>query len=120
MSILVSIALATICFTYNGKQECDPVLLGKNNTTPRGDFVIRRRFVVSPGYGGDVLQFYEDKVQFFAIHRIWLLRPQEHRQERLKSSNVKEHFISSGCINVSPDVYEKLVNCCQNQELEIF
>lgn len=119
MSIIVSLALATICFTYNGVHECDPVLLGKKIPTPTGEFTLIRRYTNDPGYGGDVLQFYETKEQIYALHRVWLLKPSQHRLQRLESPNVKDHFISSGCINVEPRVYEKLVDCCSNGTLII-
>jgi hypothetical protein len=119
MSILVSIALATICFTSQGQYECYPVLLGKNTPTPTGEFTLIRRYVLDPGYGGDVLQFSETKTTVFAIHRVWLLNPKQHRLERLKSNNVTDRFISNGCINVDPIVYEKLVDCCSNDKLTI-
>lgn len=119
MSITVSLTLATICFMYQGTEECHPVLLGKNIQTPAGEYSLTRRYVLTPGYGGDVLQFKEDKDVVYAIHRVWLLKPEQKRMQRLKSPNVKDHFISSGCINVEPAVYEKLVDCCTSEPLII-
>jgi len=119
MSVIVSIALATICFTYNGAEECHPVLLGKKIPTPKGDFILRRRFTQDPGYGGDVLQFHEDANLVYAIHRVWLLKPEQKRLERLKSTKIEDRFISSGCINVMPEVYQKLVDCCSNHKVVI-
>lgn len=119
MSVIVTIALATICFTYKGTEECHPVLLGKNSTTPTGQYTLIRRMTKDPGYGGDVLQFHETKNEVYAIHRVWLLSPKQKRLERIKSKDIKYHFISSGCINVEPEVYEKLVECCSNDTLII-
>ncbi len=119
MSVIVTIALATICFTYQGVDECHPVLLGKNMPTPVGEYSLIKRLTNDPGYGGDVLQFYETPKEVYAIHRIWLLRPEQKRAERIKSKNIKDHFISSGCINVEPEVYDKLVECCGNGQLII-
>jgi hypothetical protein len=102
--ITVSVKLALICFL----QQCYPALVGGN--TPKGDFTIRQRFVQTPGYGGDVLEFYEDDKYVYAIHRVWLLKPKERRAERLKSPAAKDRqSITNGCINVSPEVYDKLV-----------
>ncbi len=117
MSILVNLALATICFTHQGVESCYPVLLGKNIPTPVGEFTLIRRYTKDPGYGGDVLQFHENDHMIFAIHRIWLLKPEQKRAERIKSSKITDHFISSGCINVEPAVYEMLVDCCSNDKL---
>ena len=119
MPIIVTIALATICFTYNGAEECHPVLLGKNPSTPTGQYTLARRITQDPGYGGDVLQFHETKDEVYAIHRVWLLNYKQKRMERLKSSNISDHFISAGCINVEPEVYDKLVDCCSDGQLII-
>jgi signal peptidase I len=119
MSIIVSIALATICFTYQGVEECHPVLLGKKIPTPVGEFTVHKRITRDPGYGGDVLQFHETKDLVYAIHRVWLLNPEQKRMERIRSNNIKDRFISSGCINVEPAVYDKLMDCCSNSTLTI-
>ncbi len=119
MSIFVSITLATICFTYNNAQECHPVLLGKTIPTPNGQYQVIRRFTNQPGYGGDVLQFKESNNMIFAIHRLWLLSPAEQREKRIKSNYIPGRFITNGCINVEPFVYEKLVECCSNDTLTI-
>jgi hypothetical protein len=119
MSVFVSIALATICFTYQGAEECHPVLLGKHTTTPVGDFSMRKRITADAGYGGDILQFKETATEIYAIHRVWLLRPEQRRKERLKSANIADRFISAVCINVDPVVYEKLLDCCSNSRLII-
>ncbi len=119
MSILVTISLATICFTYNGTEECHPVLLGKNNATPSGDYIVSRRATKAPGYGGDILQFHETATGVYAIHRVWLLKPEQKRLQRLKSNVVADRYISSGCINVEPEVYEKLIDCCSRDTLTI-
>ena len=119
MSILISIALATICFNYRGVDECHPVLLGKDNATPVGEYSVARKRTNSPGYGGEILQFKETKTEVYAIHRVWLLKPEQKRAERLKSENIQDRYISSGCVNVEPEVYSKLVNCCSNDHLVI-
>jgi hypothetical protein len=119
MSVIVSIALATICFTYQGTEECHPVLLGKNIPTPIGEYSLVKRITADPGYGGDVLQFHETTTEVYAIHRIFLLNPKQKRAERLKSSNVKDRFITNGCINVDPAVYDRLIDCCTNTQLII-
>ena len=115
----MSLALATICFTHAGKQECHPVLVGQKNQTPSGEFLLSNRRTESAGYGGDILQFHETGDTIYAVHRIWLLNPQQRRSERIKSANIKDRFISAGCINVDPLVYKKLVDCCSNTRLFI-
>lgn len=119
MSVIVNLALATICFTHNGTEECHPALIGKNHTTPVGEFNIRHVEVRQKGYGGDVLLFHENSKELYAIHRIWLMNPGQRRLERIQSKNPKDRIISAGCINVMPEVYEKLVDCCSDSTLTI-
>lgn len=118
MSILVSLALATICFTYNGAEECHPVLLGKKIPTPQGTFQLYKRETLSPGYGGDVLQFYEDHNMVYAIHRLYFV-PGQFREQRLRSSRITDRYITNGCINVDLDIYKKIMDCCSNQTVTI-
>ena len=119
MSIIVSLALATICFTQNNIEECHPVLLGKNIPTPLGEFALKHLRTDAPGYGGDILQFTENSHMIYAIHRVWLLNPSQKRLERLKSNKLSDHYISSGCINVETEVYNTLVDCCSKEKLHI-
>lgn len=114
--VVVSIALATICFTYKpgGAEECHPVLIGAD--TPHGQFTLNQRLTKSPGYGGDVLQFLDTPSGVFAIHRVYLLNPKEHRAERLKNPDPQMRHITHGCINVEPEVYDQLMNCCSRNE----
>jgi hypothetical protein len=111
--VTVSLGLATICFLGS----CHPALIGEN--TPSGEFVLQKRIVRSEGYGGDVLQFKETQTSVYAIHRVWLQRPEQRREQRLRSNSSKDRIITSGCINVSPEIYEKLVSCCQGMKLVI-
>lgn len=115
--VTVSIALATICFLSDGREECHPALIGKD--TPVGEFQLQLRLVESPGYGGDILQFKEDPTEVYAIHRVWLLRPWEKRDQRLKSKDPRQRRITKGCVNVDPKVYDALVTCCSTDKLVI-
>ena len=119
MSILVSLTLATICFTSQGTQGCYPILIGEKIPTPVGEFTLHKRVTADIGYGGNVIQFYETNITVYAIHRVWLLNPKQNRAARLKSANVQDRLITNGCINVDPIVYEKLIDCCIDQKLII-
>lgn len=77
------------------------------------------RITQSAGYGGDVIQFKETPTEVYAIHRTWTLRPEQHREQRIKSSNPKDRLITKGCINVEPVVYQELMDCCSNDKLLI-
>ena len=111
--IIVDLALATICFAG----QCHPALVGKD--TPKGHFQLVQRLTEQPGYGGDVLQFAENSDSWFAIHRVYLLNKSQHRDKRLLSSKVSDRVITNGCINIQPEVYKQLKDCCSNDEVEI-
>lgn len=114
MIVIVKLALAVICFSG----ECHPALVGKE--TPTGSYTLQQRYVASPGYGGDVLAFRETEKAIFAIHRVWTLRPEQRRLERLASADpAQRQTVTDGCINVAPEVYDKLVDCCAGMQLEI-
>ena len=112
--VVVNLALATICFL----NSCYPALVGLD--TPKGEFQMVQVITNQKGYGGDVLEFKETPASNYAIHRVWLLRPEEHRLERLQSNDPADRTtITHGCINLMPDVYEKLRDCCSTDMLKI-
>lgn len=111
--ILVDLSLATICFLG----QCHPILVGPD--TPTGTYKLVKRYTDQKGYGGDVLQFYENKTHVFAVHRVWTLIPKQQREQRLKSSNVKDRYITNGCINVDPVIYQQIVDCCSSDKIVI-
>ncbi len=112
--ILVELATATICFL----SQCYPALVGPD--TPRGEFQVQQRTTKARGYGGDVLVFKETAKDAYAIHRVYTLKPEQRRMERLTSGDPKQRVtITLGCINVMPEVYDKLVDCCSNSQVVI-
>lgn len=112
MTVLVHLVAALICFQDN----CYPILYGKS--TPIGEFQLVLRLTESAGYGGDVIQFAETDNIVYAIHRLWLLKPEQKREVVIYSAFMS-HTITNGCINVEPKVYEKLKDCCSNDKLVI-
>lgn len=112
--VVVFLAKALICFSGT----CYPALVGKD-TIP-GTYELHRRHVTTKGYGGDVLQYDETATAWYAIHRVWTLKPAERRRERLRSGVTQDRIaITHGCINVDEEVYEKLSDCCSNSTLVI-
>jgi hypothetical protein len=112
--IVVHVASATICFLGH----CHPALVGA--ATPLGSFPLMHAKVGEPGYGGDVLAFAHDDTGVYAIHRVWTLIPAQRRVKRLTVGAVAERLdITGGCINVMPDVYDSLVDCCERAGLTV-
>lgn len=114
MTVSVFLSKAIICFAGS----CYPALLG-HNTHP-GEYQLIQRYVESPGYGGDVLQYDETDEIVFSIHRVWTMNPKENRRKLLYSDSAEDRrYVSNGCVNVSNEVYAKLVDCCTNSTLII-
>jgi len=113
--VIVDLALAVICFGSN--MECHPVLFGDD--TPKGEFRMNLRMTSKVGYGGDVIQFKETESRIYAIHRIWTRNPEQERTKRITEGDLVRRKITKGCINVQPEVYEELKNCCSNEPLVI-
>lgn len=112
--IVVSLAAASICFAGS----CYPALVGNN--TPSGTYTLSRQTVEDPGYGGDLLVYRENRRYLWAIHRVYTLNPGEDRLSRLHSGKPElRRAVTKGCINVMPDVYQRLVDCCSSDVLVI-
>ena len=113
----VILGLAMICFPHQGAQQCHPVLIG--DRTQVGEFRLQQRLTETPGYGGDVLQFLESDTEVYAVHRVWLGNPTQRRLERLANPDPRQRRITQGCINVAPEVYDLLVDCCSDKTISI-
>lgn len=113
MSIIVDISLAIICFAGS----CHNVLVGQD--TPRGDFVLAPYTIEDPRYGGDLLVFNQDSTGVYAIHRIIEVDGQQ-RAARINSPYPEHRItITAGCVNVTPEVFDLLMNCCSTSKLTI-
>jgi hypothetical protein len=113
MDVLVDIAAALICFS----STCYPVLVGKD--TPTGQFQFTNYSTKEPGYGGNILLFKRENNMLFAVHRVLDL-PGQQRPARLKSPNPAHRMtVTAGCVNVEPEVFDMLVDCCSNSKVTI-
>lgn len=114
----VFLAAAIICFPYKGVEECHNVLLGSK--TYAGTYQLQQRLTETPGYGGDVLQYDENDTTVFAIHRVWTLKAEQDRANRIASGDPRRRKdVTAGCVNVSYKTYAKLVECCSTSRLII-
>ena len=97
---MIEVLLSSALICFGG--ECHPILAGKD--TPLGEFDIEHRLTKQKGYGGDILLFADRPNGWFAIHRTW-----PGRERLYANASVYRRHISHGCINVQPEVYDKLV-----------
>lgn len=114
MDVIVDVAAALICFA----STCYPALVG--NDTPKGEFQLTEYSTEEPGYGGNILAFKIDSQgQVYAIHRV-LDIPNQQRLSRLRSPYAEHRItVTAGCVNVDPEVFDKLVDCCYNSKVII-
>lgn len=113
MDVLVDVAAAVICFA----SSCHPALVG--NDTPRGEYTLAPYTISTPGYGGDLLVFKVEGSSVFAIHRV-LDVPGQQRLARIHIPDPKYRItITNGCINVEPEVYDQLMDCCSTSKVTI-
>lgn len=114
MIVTVFLSKAIICFSG----LCYPALIGNNTSV--GTYNLQPRMVLADGYDGSVLQYKEDTSTIYAIHKVWTEIPSENRMKRLQSDEVSDRIgVTKGCINVSSEVYNMLIDCCSNSILEI-
>lgn len=106
VEVLLSSAL--ICFAG----ECHPVLVGA--TTPPGKYTLTQYRVLDPRYGGDVMEFRRDGAYAFSIHRTW-----PGRERLYAHASVYRRNVTKGCVNVTPEVYDRLLACCNGAVLEV-
>ena len=112
--VTLFLAKALICFSGT----CYPALVG-SNTLP-GEYQLVQRYVLSEGYGGNVLQYRETEDMVYAVHRVWTLKPEQQRLERLQSgSPTRRRYVTNGCVNVTDKVYDRLLDCCVGSTLVI-
>jgi len=85
-----------------------------------GEYKIVKYKTQAAGYGGDILVFKEDRTSVWAVHRVYTRNPKQRRLERLASGDPNQRrSITDGCINIMPDVYQKLVDCCAGQTMVV-
>lgn len=110
-AVTIFLAKALICF----QGVCHPVLLGEN--THPGTYDMNVLLTDQRGYGGDVLMYDSDDRQWYGVHRTYNNLP---ARERLYSRDAEaRRYVTNGCPNVQPEVYEQLRDCCRNLPLVI-
>ncbi len=113
VDVIVDVAAAIICFA----SSCYPALVGVD--TPRGEFQLSPYTTSLPGYGGDVLVYKQEGRSIYAIHRV-LDIPGQQRLARLHSPHAEHRItVTAGCVNVDPEVYKELMDCCSTSKVTI-
>jgi hypothetical protein len=104
-TIAIHLSRALLCFSGH----CYPALVGSD--TPSGVFPAWHASTREAGYGGDVIAFARTgDGGVYAIHRVWTLRAQQRRLQRLASAHAEDRQgITGGCVNIAPAVYDALV-----------
>lgn len=110
--VVVNLSTSVICFL----SVCYPALTGES--TPSGEFTLQPYTTDSQGYGGTILVFKETEHSVFAIHRLIDVLGQ-NRNQRIKSEQPLDRVITNGCVNVSPEVFDALIDCCSGSKLII-
>ncbi|MEC4721649.1 hypothetical protein RY831_20995 [Noviherbaspirillum sp. CPCC 100848] len=112
--VIVDLLAASICFAG----ACYPALVGQD--TPTGTYSLSLRRIEDAGYDGSVLVYRENEKYLWAIHRVYTLNPGERRMERLQDGRPElRRNVTKGCINVAPEVYRRLMDCCARDILVI-
>lgn len=113
-TVTIFLAKALICF----QGACHPVLLG-HHTEP-GTYPLAVLHTDQAGYGGDVLQYHRDHRGWFAIHRTFDSPSTRRRAKLYHTGRASDRrFVTNGCPNVEPEVYEQLKDCCRRMPLVI-
>lgn len=89
-----------------GKHQGDEAVAGQ---TPAGVFVLQRHFTDEVGYGGDVMFFWSENGDDYALHRTYTRNPHERREHRLTTLSALDNRISNGCINVPAAFYDRAI-----------
>lgn len=110
--VTVFIAKAMICFA----QQCHPALVGPD-TIP-GEYDMSVLYTQQAGYGGDVLVYDQNETEWYAVHRTY---DRDRRRDRslLYDREAEYRQVTSGCVNVQPEVYENLRERYRNARLLI-
>jgi hypothetical protein len=112
-TVIVDLGMALICFAG----QCHPALVGW--ATPRGEYQITQYTTNKHGYGGDVLVFELGEDRVLAIHRVVDVRVQDRRGLLANSTARARRTVTGGCINITAEVYDQLVDCCSDATLTI-
>jgi hypothetical protein len=81
---------------------------GASRVTPSGRFEVDS-LTPSAEYG-KVMRFMEGEEVGIAIHRVYLGDKSENRPARLASSSAVDNRVSWGCVNVSDDVFDNVID----------
>jgi hypothetical protein len=113
VDVTVDIDSAYVCFD----DSCYPALVGRE--TPKGEFTLTQYSIEDPRYGGDLLVFKVGDEAVYAIHRV-LDVPGQQRLARIHSPYSQHRvMVTNGCVNVTPEVYDKLIACCSKSKVTI-
>ena len=110
--VTIFLAKALICF----QGACHPVLLG-HDTRP-GTYPMVVMETQQKGYWGEVLVYYREPTGWWGIHKTY--KPLWNKRDPLYAGPASgRRYVTGGCPNVQPAVYNALRECCANSTLTI-
>lgn len=98
-------------FWPGGSQEAAfslPIPMAEKKVTPAGTYKMAK-MANDPDYGSSI-NFSVYKTYRLAIHRVYRGTPSERRPARLASALILDNFISFGCVNVSDEFYDQVID----------
>lgn len=113
-AVTVFLSKAIICFAG----ACHPALVGER--TAVGTYEMGVLHTSQPGYGGDVLMYDRNENEWFAIHRTYRHNRVQNRHTLYHGTTAAQRRnVTSGCVDIEPETYEALKDCCRRQPLHI-
>ena len=91
----------------------------KFKVTPAGRFTITRNHDRALGELFDINEL-QGRDWTIAIHRVWLGRPSERRDARLRSDLDQDKHITNGCIDVDPNTMAQLSRVLPSRGMPLY
>jgi L,D-transpeptidase-like protein len=91
----------------------------KFKVTPAGRFTITRNHDSTLGELFDINEL-QGQDWTIAIHRVWLGKPAERRDARLRSETIDDKHITNGCIDVDPSTMAQLARILPGRGMPLY
>lgn len=110
--VTIFLAKALICF----QGACYPTILGQD--TRPGQYQLAPMKTQQKGYRGEVLVYHREPGSWWAVHKTYV--PLLDKRDPLYRGSARaRRYVTAGCPNVQPEIYDALRECCANSTLTI-